>query len=82
MLEFIVLGNVPGTHFNITFSWILALTAVFLIVLEVRYHKNYALKVQSVTTETTPTATSSPKKSAVKKTKSATKRKPAKKPSK
>ena len=45
MLEFIVLGIVPGTHFNITFSWILAISAVFLIVLEIRYHKNYALKV-------------------------------------
>lgn len=46
MLEFIVLGNVPGTQFNITFSWVLAVTAVFLIVMEIRYHKHYALKVQ------------------------------------
>jgi hypothetical protein len=48
MLEFIVLGIIPGTRFNITFAWVLAAAAVFLIVLEVRYHKNYALKVQAL----------------------------------
>ncbi len=49
MLEFIVLGIVPGTRFNITFAWVLAAAAIFLIVLEIRYHKNYALKVQALT---------------------------------
>ena len=49
MLEFIVLGIVPGTHINITLSWVLAAAAIFLIVLELRYHKNYALKVQTAT---------------------------------
>lgn len=47
MLEFIVLGNVPGTHFNITFSWVLGVAAVFLMALEVRHHRQYALKVQA-----------------------------------
>ncbi len=58
MLEFIVLGIIPGTHINITLSWVLAVAAIFLIVLELRYHKQYALKVQAATMNTqvvTPT---------------------------
>ena len=61
MLEFIVLGIVPGTRFNITFSWVLAAAAVFLIVLEIRYHKNYALKVQALTASTETVVKSQPK---------------------
>lgn len=57
MLEFIVLGNVPGTHFNITFSWVLGVAAVFLMVLEVRYHRQYALKVQAAETIASQTST-------------------------
>jgi len=29
MLEFIVLGQVPGTGFVLTFSWVIAFAAVF-----------------------------------------------------
>lgn len=78
MLEFIVLGNVPGTHFNITFSWILALAAVFLIVLEIRYHKNYALKVQAATVSI-ETSAKTQKKTKKPATKSSAKKKPTKK---
>ncbi len=28
MLEFIVLGQIPGTHFVLTFSWVVALATV------------------------------------------------------
>lgn len=36
MLELIVLGQVPGTHFQITLSWVLAVSAVLLGTVEVR----------------------------------------------
>jgi len=61
MLEFIVLGNVPGTHFTITYSWVLILAAIFLMVLELRYHKQYALKVQALTTTTAEPAVVRPR---------------------
>lgn len=68
MLEFIVLGNIPGTQFNITYSWALAFMAVFLIVLEVRYHKQYALKVAEATAAATSRTqtTTSPRKAKAK----------------
>jgi hypothetical protein len=34
MLEFIVLGIIPGTHVQITFSWVLLMTALGLIAYE------------------------------------------------
>jgi Na+(H+)/acetate symporter ActP len=78
MLEFIVLGNMPGTRFTITFSWVLFMVAVALAIFEIRYHRNYALKVQAAAGATTsaPTAKSAKttKKAVSKKSKTATKK--------
>ena len=76
MLEFIVLGKVPGTHFNITYSWVLALAAGLLIMLEIRYHRNYVLKVQAATAAAIPktaTKTSSTRRTKAKKSHTASK---------
>jgi hypothetical protein len=34
MLEFIVLGQIPGTHFQITFAWLLASVLVLILAKE------------------------------------------------
>jgi len=39
MLNFIVLGLIPGTHLQITFSWLLLAVAGFMIYLELRYRQ-------------------------------------------
>jgi hypothetical protein len=46
MLEFIVLGEIPGTSFQITFSQLLLLTASMLIAYELRIvaHRKDILK--------------------------------------
>jgi hypothetical protein len=36
MLEFIVLGIIPGTHYQITFNWILAAASLILIIIKAR----------------------------------------------
>jgi hypothetical protein len=54
MLELIVLGQVPGTNIELTFSWILALSAILLTWLEVdlrlKLHKRLPkLKITDIT---------------------------------
>ena len=36
MLEFVVLGIVPGTHIQITFSWVMLFSACLLALYELR----------------------------------------------
>lgn len=78
MLEFIVLGIIPGTHINVTLSWVLAVAAIFLIVLELRYHKQYALKVQAATMNTQVVTPTKPRKSTKAASKASTPAKPKK----
>lgn len=39
MLEFIVLGQIPGTHLQITLAWFALLTLGLLIYGDVKFHK-------------------------------------------
>lgn len=39
MLNFIVLGLIPGTHIQITFSWVLLSVAIVLVYTEFRYRR-------------------------------------------
>lgn len=39
MLNFIVLGLIPGTHIQITFSWVLLSVAIMLVYAEFRYRR-------------------------------------------
>lgn len=46
MLRFIVLGEIPGTHLVITFTWVLVLAAVFfttweIAIIVVRYRRQH-----------------------------------------
>lgn len=40
MLEFIVLGHIPGTHLQITFAWFAVGILAALVWADVRLHKN------------------------------------------
>lgn len=44
MLEFIVLGEVPGTHIQITFAWFTLLLVAGLIWLDYKIHQNHRTK--------------------------------------
>ena len=37
MLEFIVLGQIPGTSLTITFNWVLLLVATALMIYDIRH---------------------------------------------
>lgn len=49
MLNFIVLGLIPGTHLQITFSWIMLVAALVLMYIELRYHEYLKLTATVVT---------------------------------
>lgn len=51
MLEFIVLGQIPGTGLVITFSWIVAATVVIGIASLLRHEVNQRHNEQQVTIE-------------------------------
>ncbi len=46
MLNFIVLGLIPGTHLQITFSWVLLAAAVLMVIIEILYRRNYRSTAQ------------------------------------
>lgn len=41
MLEFIVLGQIPGTHLKITFAWCLIVSLILLIWIDLRVHRGH-----------------------------------------
>ncbi len=41
MLQFIVLGQIPGTGFQLTFTWLLLLAPIALMALELHLHKKH-----------------------------------------
>jgi len=41
MLEFIVLGNIPGTHLQITLAWFIAIVFGALVWLDIKLHSNF-----------------------------------------
>lgn len=41
MLEFIVLGQIPGTHIQITFAWCLIVSLILLIWVDLRIHRGH-----------------------------------------
>lgn len=43
MLDFIVLGRIPGTQLRITFSWLLLAVAMLLLYAEFRYRRSQRL---------------------------------------
>lgn len=42
MLQFIVLGEIPGTHLQITFAWYAIFLLAGLIWLDVKIHKSHS----------------------------------------
>lgn len=51
MLEFIVLGQIPGTGFVITFSWVVAVSTVVIGVSLLRHVHNERAVTQTVAIE-------------------------------
>lgn len=41
MLEFIVLGQIPGTHIQITFAWCVVVLLIGLVWLDLKIHRNH-----------------------------------------
>ncbi len=51
MLDFIVLGDIPGTHLQITFAWVVFFVLVGLITVDYkihRHHKNTEARAERV----------------------------------
>ncbi len=48
MLQFIVLGQIPGTHFQLTFAWFVFAILMGLIWLDLKFHRN----TKTTTTDT------------------------------